>query len=179
MSLTPENVYESVVNRGPLEPGQIAHAILISPNATLEFIRCKLMTADPDMDALVFIYSLVVKNSQAPLSIPVLWHYKFGRILSTLKCIPEDDLSYVIVRDQITYHSYLFVGPDLVKALRHALIMLSSNPMSSPLWRMIPHAIMECAPYDNNCNLCIASLENSCSKEDFIQHVIKRASANQ
>jgi hypothetical protein len=175
MDLTPKSIYDTVVNKGPLDSARVAQYILTAPNEILDFIRCKLMAADVNMDALVFIYSLLVKNSQAPLSIPILWHHAFKRILCTLKCVPEDDLSYEAVREQIFYHGYLFIGPDLIDTLRHSLTMLSSNPMSSPLWCMITQAIMECAPPDNKCDLCIESLDNSCSKEDFIKHVLKSA----
>jgi len=176
MDLTIDDIYDSAMSIGSLHPRQLAEYLLDNSPKILDMIRCKLMAADANISRLIYIHSLLVKIGEPPMCIPILWHQAFTNLVNVMKCIPEDDLTYSVVYEYISYHSYLFQGPDILETLRNALTMISANPMASPLWCMITQAIMECAPQDKKRDLCIESLDESCSKIEFIHHVLLNAS---
>jgi hypothetical protein len=143
----------------------------------LDFMRCKLMSAQADVQAMSFLYSTILSYNHYPFSIPILWDHSFDQTINILLCVPEEDLSYTLVRDHIFYKHYLFTGPNMLETLQHAFILLSANPMCFPLWCMIAQAIMECAP-DKKRDLCVENLEPSCSKSEFIKHVLMSPGLN-
>lgn len=177
MYTTASEAYDSVVY-GPLNKAAISIYLETNSAQMLDFIRCRLMSLDANMPAIVYIYSLIVEAGSNAFSIPLLWDYAFEQIVRTLINVPEDELSYSLVREHIFYNSYLFSNPNVYETLRHALTMLSDNPMASPLWCMITQAIMECAPTDKKRDLCVEELKPSCSKGEFIQHVLMNTGLN-
>jgi hypothetical protein len=174
---TSQKIYQSLMNKDLSTP-MIGAYLETNAQEMLDFIRSKLMTPDSDMQVIYYLYSRIIEAGHSPFSIPIVWHRDFEKTVTTLRCVPEDDLSYSLVRDHIFHKSYLFAGTSISETLQHALTMLSVNPMASPLWCMITQAIMECAPHDKKRDLCIESLEPSCSKGEFISHVLKQSALN-
>lgn len=170
MYLTPLDIYETATKAKPLTDEMYDY---LENNALqmLDFMRCKMIGPEVDMQAMSFLYSTILSYHHYPFSIPILWDHDFNQTINILLCVPEEDLSYTLVRDYIFYKHYLFTGPNMPETLQHALTLLCANPMYFPLWCMITQAIMECSP-DKKRDLCVDELAPSCSKSEFIKHVL-------
>jgi len=171
MYLVPSDVYEALIKPSPLSE-EMYNYLQANAERMLEFMRCKLMQNEVNMQAMSILYSTILVENHYPFSIPILWDCDFRQTVDILLCVPEEDLSYTLVRDYIFYKHYLFKGPRITETLHRALITLSKSPMSFPLWCMITQAIIECSPDDKKRDLCIEELEPSCSKSEFIKHVL-------
>jgi hypothetical protein len=171
MYIIPSDIYEALIKPSPLSQ-EMYDYIQTNVDKMLEFMRCKLMHTEVNMQAMSILYSSILADNPYPFCIPILWDSDFQKTVDILLCVPEEDLSYTLVRDYIFYKHYLFKGPRISETLHRALTLLNTNPMYFRLWCMITQAIMECAPDDKKRELCIEDLEPSCSKSEFIDHVL-------